>query len=88
MKIRLGTSSDFEVTNNVIKEHKLLKSDILRVLRDLSYEAEDLVIEKVDNEMISTGASISGRGIVIGCGTASLFLLTNPIGATIGAIGK
>ena len=82
MKTRLGTLSDFDKTNNVIKDHKVLKEKVLSILLELSNESEDLVIEKIDKEMITTGASITGRGIVIGFGTASLFLLSAPIGVS------
>ena len=79
---RLGTLSDFDKTNNVIKYHKVLKEKVLSILLELSNESEDLVIEKIDKEMITTGASILGRGTVIGFGTASLFLLSTPIGVS------
>ena len=45
-KIRLGNHSDFEITNNVIKEHKMVKKQVLQDLLELSDEAENLVIEK------------------------------------------
>lgn len=36
--------------------------------------------------MTSTGVAMAGRGIVIGYGAASIFLLSNPIGAGIGIV--
>ena len=83
-KIILGNHSDFEITNNVIKEHKMVKKQVLQDLLELSDEAENMVIEKIDKEMTSTGVAMAGRGIVIGYGAASIFLLSNPIGAGIG----
>ena len=62
-KIRLGNHSDFEITNNVIKEHKMVKKQVLQDLLELSDEAENLVIEKIDKEMTSTGVAMAGRGI-------------------------
>jgi hypothetical protein len=84
---RLGRPSDFELTNDVINSYKVIKERVMRELLKLSDQAEGLIIDQINDEMKSTGGKIIGRGILIGCGVASLFLLSNPIGAAVGITG-
>ena len=84
--IRLGNPSDFRLTNDVVNEHKETKENVLKVLQALADDSEGLIIEQIEDEMWSTGAKVAGRGIVIGCGVASLILLSNPISAAASAV--
>ena len=83
----LGKLSDFRRTDRVISNHQVVKQEVLAALQDLIEKSEGLVIEKIEDEMWATGGKIGGKGIVIGFGVASLFLLSNPVGAAIGLGG-
>ena len=83
----LGRPSDFKRTDRVIAQHKAVKQEVLVALQDLIEKSEGLVIQKIEDEMWATGGKMAGRVIVIGCGVASLILLSNPVGAAIGLAG-
>ena len=76
----LGKPSDFRRTDRVISNHQVVKQEVLDALQDLIEKSEGLVIEKIEDEMWATGGKIGGKGIVIGFGVASLFLLSKPRG--------
>ena len=54
-RVCLGRPSDFEKTNKVIQEYKVVKTGIIKTLLTLADEAEGLVIQKINEEMTSTG---------------------------------
>ena len=87
-RIRLGRPSDIKAVDDVIQKHKMLKLEVIQALKDLSEKAEGLVIEQVEDKMRSTAGKMVGRGIVIGCGIASIILAPAAgLGAAIGIGG-
>ena len=87
-RIRLGRPSDIKAVDDVIQKHKMLKMEVIQALKDLSEKAEGLVIEQVEDNMWSTAGKMVGRGIVIGCGIASIILAPAAgLGAAIGIGG-
>ena len=44
-RVRLGRPSDVQAMNDVVAAHKVLKEEVVRILKDLSEKAEGLVIE-------------------------------------------
>jgi len=81
------SSKLFERTNNVMKTYYATKERVVRELYSLSDQAGDLVIEQVNYEMDSTRLKLIGRGVVLGCGVANMFLLGNSIGIAGNIIG-
>ena len=86
-KMRLGTPTDLKCTNEVIQKHKQVKTNVVKVLKDLAEQSEGLVIEQIEDEISETVLRSSGRGIVIVSGFTSILLLSNPIGAAVGVSG-
>ena len=87
-RIRLGRPSDIKAVDDVIQKHKMLKLEVIQTLKDLSEKAEGLVIEQVEDKMWSTAGKMIGRGIIIGCGLASIILTPAAgLGAALGIGG-
>ena len=73
--------------NEAFQRYQESKDQLCQDLQKLADNADGLILDHVDQDLEAVKKSMTGRGIVIGSGIASICLYTSPVGVALGIGG-